>query len=325
MTTTQARKHHAHLTRRRRSIQVLRTLWRPVRLTTPGSISGGTAWALLGGLYSIKWLTATIAAILLAFFPPSGPAGTLDTWTLFNSVIPSLALTVAGMAVLQLLAKTTDTPPHTLGAGMPAGWRASIGVFFLATLIFQMRGVITTALEAVPGLPNQHPFPWTPPSSPDAAAVLVYDSMLSGAAEEIIVLAIPVVALRAAGHRWPSILLTTVLLRTAFHVYYGAIAVPGHLVWALALALLYIATGRIWPLFLAHMMNNGIASLYYVIRQKDPSAATTFLGSAQGALILCAGAGLLLAILLCSALRLARRQQARRTGMPARQHDDAPA
>ena len=69
--------------------------------------------------------------------------------------------------------------------------------------------------------------------------------MLSGAVEEIIVLAVPVVALRAAGHRWPTILITAVLLRTAFHVYYGVIAIPGHLVWALALALLYIATGRI--------------------------------------------------------------------------------
>ncbi|GAA4531598.1 hypothetical protein GCM10023160_34110 [Brachybacterium paraconglomeratum] len=132
--------------------------------------------------------------------------------------------------------------------------------------------------------------------------------MLSGAVEEIIVLAVPVVALRAAGHRWPTILITAVLLRTAFHVYYGVIAIPGHLVWALALALLYIATGRIWPLFLAHVMNNGIASLYYVIHQKHPNAATTFLGAAQAVAILCAIAGLLLAILLCSALRAARRQ-----------------
>lgn len=55
-------------------------------------------------------------------------------------------------------------------------------------------------------------------------------------------------------------------------------------------------------------MNNGIASLYYVIHQKHPNAATTFLGAAQAVAILCAIAGLLLAILLCSALRAARRQ-----------------
>lgn len=308
MTPTQARRHRAHLARRRRSIRVLRALWRPLRLTTPGAIPHSTAWALLGGLYSTTWLTATIAALILAFCPQPGPAGTQDAWTLFNSLIPALALTFAGLAILQLLAKTTDTPPSTIGAGMPADWRGGVATFLLATLIFQMRGVITNALETIPGLPDQNSFPWTPPSSPDAAALLVYDSMLSGAVEEIIVLAVPVVALRAAGHRWPTILITAVLLRTAFHVYYGVIAIPGHLVWALALALLYIATGRIWPLFLAHVMNNGIASLYYVIHQKHPSAATTFLGAAQAVAILCAIAGLLLAILLCSALRAARRQ-----------------
>ncbi len=132
--------------------------------------------------------------------------------------------------------------------------------------------------------------------------------MLSGAVEKIMVLAVPVVALRAAGHRWPTIPITAVLLRTAFHVYYGAIAILAHLAWALALALLYIATGRIWPLFLVHAMNNGIASFYYVIYQKDPDAATTLLGGAQAVMTLCATVGLLLAILLCSALRDARRQ-----------------
>lgn len=325
MTPTQARRHRAHLARRRRSIRVLRALWRPVRLTTPGAVLRSTAWTLVVGLYSTTWLTATIAALLLALYPASGPVGTQDAWTLFNSLIPALALTFAGIAVLQLLANTTDTPPATIGAGMPAGWRGSVGVFLLATLIFQMRGVITTALEAIPGLPDQNSFPWTPPSSPDAAAFLVYDSMLSGAVEEIIVLAIPVIALRAAGHRWPTILITAVLLRTAFHIYYGAIAIPGHLIWALALALLYIATARIWPLYLAHAMNNCIASLYYVIHEKDPGAATTFLSAAQGVLTLCATAGLLLAILLGSALLAARRQNTGRPGTPARQRDDTPA
>lgn len=183
MTPTQARRHRAHLARRRRSIRVLRALWRPLRLTTPGAIPHSTAWALLGGLYSTTWLTATIAALILAFYPQPGPAGTQDAWTLFNSLIPALALTFAGLAILQLLAKTTDTPPSTIGAGMPAGWRGSVATFLLATLIFQMRGVITNALETIPGLPDQNSFPWTPPSSPDAAALLVYDSMLSGAVE----------------------------------------------------------------------------------------------------------------------------------------------
>lgn len=308
MTRTHARKHQAHLRRRHRSIRVLRALWRPIRLTTPGAIPRGTAWALLGGLYSTTWLTATLAALILAFYPDPGSAGTQDTWTLFNSLVPALALTVAGVAVLQLLAKTTGTPPATVGAGMPAGWCGSIGTFLLAVLIFQTRGLVTRALEAIPGFPDQNSFPWAEPTDAGAEAMLVYDSMLGGAVEELIVLAVPVVALRAAGHRWPTILITAVLLRTAFHVYYGAVAIPGHLIWALALALLYVATGRIWPLFLAHMANNGIASIHNVLSLHDPDAAADFLGLGQAALLLISTLGLALAIEFGSALRIARRQ-----------------
>ena len=311
MTSTHARKHRAHLRRRRRSIRVLRTLWRPVHLTTPGAIPRRTAWALLGGLYSTTWLTATLAALVLAFYPDSGSGGTQDAWTLFNSLVPALALTVAGVAVLQLLARTTGTPPTTVGAGMPAGWRGSVGTFLLAVLIFQARGIITRALEAIPGLPDQNSFPWAEPTDAGAEAMLIYDSMLGGAVEELIVLAVPVVALRAAGHRWPTILITAALLRTAFHVYYGAIAIPGHLIWALALALLYIATGRIWPLFLAHMTNNGIASMHNVLDRHDPDAAASFLGLAQAALLLASTLGLVLAIEFGSALRTAGRQAQR--------------
>ncbi|MDN5655416.1 MAG: CPBP family intramembrane metalloprotease [Kocuria sp.] len=309
MNLAQTRKHRAHLTRRRRTIRVLRTLWTPVRLTTPGSIPRSTAWTLVGGLYSIQWLTATITAFLLALFPPATPTGTRDAWTIFNSLVPAAALTIAGIGVLQLLAKVSNTPPHTVGAslsGKPARWQASVGVFLLAMLIFQARGFITPVLEAIPGAPPERSFPWVPPSDPAAAAFLIYDSMISGAVEEVIVLAVPVVALRAAGVRWRIILPTVVLLRTAFHVYYGPIAMPAHLIWALSLALLYIATGRIWPLFLAHVVNNGVASLYYVLHQKNPAAASTFANATQATLLACAGLGLALACLLCSGLRTAR-------------------
>ena len=110
---------------------------------------------------------------------------------LFNSLIPALVLAFAAAAVLQLPAKTTNTPPTTIGAGMPAGWRGSVDAFLLETRIFQARGVIATALEAISGLPDQDSFSWTPPISPNAAALLVYGSMLSGAVEEVIVLAVP--------------------------------------------------------------------------------------------------------------------------------------
>lgn len=308
MTPRQSRKHRAHLARRRRSIKVLRTLWRPVRLTAPGAIRRSTAWALLGGLYSTTWLTATLAALILAFSPAVDTAGTQDSWDLLNSLVPALALTIAGIAVLQLLAKTTNTPPSTVGAGMPAGWRTNVCVFLFAMLIFQARGAITVALETIPGLPAQNEFLWTRPTDPGAELMLIYDSMLRGAAEEIIVLAVPVVALRAAGHRWPTILITAVLLRTAFHVYYGPIAIPGHLVWALALALLYIAVGRIWPLFLAHMVNNAIASTHYILDLHDPAVATDFVRIALSFSLVASTLGLILAVQLGTALRDARRQ-----------------
>ncbi|MEE1652176.1 CPBP family intramembrane glutamic endopeptidase [Brachybacterium sp. J144] len=321
MTTRQAGKLRAHVARRRVSIRVLHTLWRPLRISAPGALPRTTAWALVGGLYSVTWLTATVAAIILAFYPHTGAAGTRDSWALLNSIIPALGLTIAGIAVLQMLARITNTAPTTIGVGKRAPWQTSASVFLIALLIFQARGTITLALEAIPGLPDQNSFPWTLPSDPAAELMLILDSMLSGAVEEIIVLAVPIVALRSAGHRWPSILITAVILRTAFHVYYGVIAVPGHLVWALALALLYIVSGRIWPLFAAHMVNNAIASTYYVLDLNDPSAAAAFIGPAQGALLVATTLGLVLTILLSSGLYSARRLNAQRTISGVHQRD----
>lgn len=108
----------------------------------------------------------------------------------------------------------------------------------------------------------------------------------------------------------------TVLLRVIFHVYYGPTAYLGHIIWALTLVLLYAACGRIWPLFLAHALNNTIASLYNILETQNSPAAEPFASLSQGLLHVLAVTGLLIAALFISALRAARCQRGSST--PAR-------
>ena len=74
---------------------------------------------------------------------------------------------------------------------------------------------------------------------------------LAGVGEEPLFTVLIPVALRAAGYRWPSVLLVSAGLRVAFHVYYG----PGAIllaVWAVVAVVVVQRTGCLWGVCLIH-------------------------------------------------------------------------
>lgn len=313
MKRTDQQRRAREIKGRRREIAGPRLLWRPVRITNTGALPYLTAVMLVAGLYGIGWLYPVLGAIISALMPPM-PSTTIRTaWSILGDLIPSAAFILVGFAVLQMLARITQTPPATLGVGMRQqkhGWLASIAVYLMAMTAMQAKDLITHFLESLPGIPEGRDYPWSRVDSPEAGALSVYDSAIGGAVEEFIVLAVPVVALRATGARWRIILPVAVLLRFAFHVYYGPTAYTGILVWAFATACLYLACGRIWPLFFAHATNNAVASLYMVMEQQGKPGAETFASVAVTGLYACAGLGLMVAGWMGSGILAARRQHA---------------
>lgn len=91
----------------------------------------------------------------------------------------------------------------------------------------------------------------------------------AGLDEELIVLALPVVLLRAGWprllhRRWPLVAVVAGLVaaRMAYHLYYGTFAfalVP----WALVAALLYIRWGQVWPLIIEHAFYNSTLAFFH--------------------------------------------------------------
>lgn len=77
------------------------------------------------------------------------------------------------------------------------------------------------------------------------------NSALAGPGEEIVVLALPLVFLRVGKWRWSAVFAVALVLRLAYHVYYGW-PVVGFAVWALLVMVIYLRTHAILGLILAH-------------------------------------------------------------------------
>ena len=81
------------------------------------------------------------------------------------------------------------------------------------------------------------------------------DALRSAFAEEFVVTAFVITTLRQARRPWPEILVVSLALRTAFHVYYGSWWILlWVLIWAGTAFGLYWRTRRLTPLIVAHFL-----------------------------------------------------------------------
>ena len=200
--------------------------------------------------YVIGWFPGLVAGIRYAISPWDRSAQTfLDVLV---QLVPSVGLTLLAVVTLWMLAHLTGQPLAQVGlASAPRAprWHAAA----VAALALALITGVKVIGAAVPFLRTDG-YPHNPLPDWPTALLRVVDSALGGAAEEFALLAVPVLALRAAGVQWRWIYLITVLLRISFHIYYGLPFALFMALWAFGLVLLYQFTGRIWGLFVAHAL-----------------------------------------------------------------------
>ena len=105
-------------------------------------------------------------------------------------------------------------------------------------------------------------------------------------AEEFIVLALPVVLLRAIapstlqGRTLIFVLGVLVCLRMAYHLYYGWAALT-LLPWAVVVSAVYLRWGQVWPLVIEHTIyNTSLAEIRADLISRDTTLALLALGAA---------------------------------------------
>lgn len=99
-----------------------------------------------------------------------------------------------------------------------------------------------------------------PESTPNAPELIAgfFDAASAGIIEELVVLAFVVVSLRQAGRPWWEVVTVALVLRGAYHIYYGP-GVFGILLWAGLYLWIYLRFRQILPLMLCHFMWDGVA------------------------------------------------------------------
>jgi hypothetical protein len=135
-----------------------------------------------------------------------------------------------------------EAPSWSRATAPDARWLAELKSFGLAWAAIFAGSIASSAL-GIGSYPRGN--------GPGAAWPETTLSLLAGPTEEIIVLVLPLVLLRAAKRPWWQVIAIGLVLRIAYHVYYGFPAV-GLLVWALAMMFIYLRTHAVIGMIVAH-------------------------------------------------------------------------
>lgn len=164
---------------------------------------------------------------------------TATGWGLPEIIGDAMSLTAALLAILVV---SREAPTWARPTPPGGRWWTELKAFGLGWAACLAGGVATSLLHS-PSYPRSHAAASAWPS--------VVGSLLAGPVEETVVLVMPLVLLRAARWRWWQVILAGLVLRLAYHVYYGWPAI-GLTVWALAMILIYLRTHAVIGLILAH-------------------------------------------------------------------------
>jgi hypothetical protein len=215
----------------------------------PAPIGARRAYAEVLLAYGAFFAVGVIAAALLLGgrakdLPDSG------SWAIYlTQAVGDLTQIGLAVAVILLLGARRGVTPTTLGFSLPrrpdGAWAAGRTVRIVAWCMFALvlGGVVNAALQTG-HLPN---------STPNAPELIfgVVDSIQAGVIEELVVLAFVVVTLRQAGRPWWEVTAVALVLRGAYHIYYGP-GVLGILVWAALYYWIYLRFRTLVPMMVCH-------------------------------------------------------------------------
>lgn len=208
------------------------------------------AWAAIVGVYVVGWGEGVRVAVAMLFgwspVPDAWPTGTVPGRT--ESIVRGIAVVLIAAALIWAFRRYADAVVR------PATWRTSVRTFPVGYAAVFLGFSAAGALSLIFGLPANE-FVTQPIDDPLLTALNVIDNGMAGPTEELALLALVVVALRATGHTWPVVVIAAIAVRVPFHLYYGWGAI-GLAVWAALMVALYKRTGAIVAIILEHATFN---------------------------------------------------------------------
>ncbi|MGP5001830.1 CPBP family intramembrane glutamic endopeptidase [Glutamicibacter ardleyensis] len=207
----------------------------------------------IAGLYWWGWGSSTIRAVdvLLnangdfALTPLDDSTVRHQTWILVEKSA------IVACAVLAFLIFRGKRPPRPRMS-------VSIKTYFLATLATTIGFLALVPLGLFFGAMGFESLDHYPERAIDGVWPLALETLrgaMAGPTEEIVLMALVVVALRRAGQNWWIIILVANIVRVPFHLYYGWEAI-GLAVWATLIVLLYKRTNSLIPIIAEHAIWN---------------------------------------------------------------------
>lgn len=201
------------------------------------------AYGIIALLYIVGFLPSTASALRTLAAPPA--VTTAEGWVVLTTVTVQLSMDVGVTVLALLLAARHGFGLRELGLLWPASppaWRTDVDLAALTLASGFAATWVAVGLGGVTGTA----YNWFHNPMP-----LLVASLLAGPAEEIALLAVPVVLLRSAGQSFGRIVVLVLALRMSYHLYYGR-ATPAAAVWVLVVLIAFWRTGRALPLVLAH-------------------------------------------------------------------------
>lgn len=222
--------------------------------------------AVTFGLSAYTALLKLIEAVLLglsgqtvALNPRRSPFDLIDLGLHLAGIAQLLAW---GALVIYLLWRS-GFGPVTIGLSRPQ-WRADgLGGLGLAALIglpglgfYVLARLLDLSATVEPA--ELYDTWWRIP-------VLLAAAFANGWAEEIIVVAFLITRLRQLDVSPTRALVVSALLRGAYHLYQGYSAGLGNIVMGLVFGYVWLRTGRLWPLIIAHGLIDAVAFVGYAL------------------------------------------------------------
>lgn len=210
-------------------------------------------------LHLIESVLLGLAGQIVALNPRRSPFDLIDLGLNLASVAQLLAWGALGVYLLW----RSGFGPQQIGLGRPR-WRTDVlgGIGLAAAIGLPGLGLYVAA--RVSGLSAS-----VVPSELDDSwwriPVLLAVAFANGWAEEIIVVAFLLTRLRQLRVNPVAAVLAAALLRATYHLYQGFGAGLGNLAMGLIFGYLWLRTGRLWPLIIAHGVIDAVAFVGYAL------------------------------------------------------------
>ena len=235
-----------------------RRWWTPSADPDLPPISAKRAYTEVLFVYLAFFLAGIMAAVLI-LADRSKDLPTNGSWGIYMvNAVDQIAQIGLAVAVVLLLAARRGVKPATLGLRLPrqadGSWavRETVRILSWGFFAIIVGNLVNYALQTG-HLPDNHT------NAPEVIFGVV-DSIQAGIIEELVVLAFVVVSLRQAGRSWAEVTVVALVLRAAYHIYYGP-GVLGILLWAALFFWLYVRFRQLLPLMVCHATWDAVAFL----------------------------------------------------------------